>query len=68
MSAVPRLLSSFQQRESATVAMLRQIDDKLARLATARRERAAALQRIRCEIARAIGAEPAAPERRELRS
>ena len=47
--------------------MLRQLDAKLARLGSARRDRAAALNRIRCELARALTAEPAAPESHEQR-
>lgn len=52
----------LRQRESATEAMIRQIDEKLARLGSARRERAAALKRIRCELVRAHEAEQPAPD------
>jgi hypothetical protein len=41
--------------------MIRQIDEKLARLGSARRDRAEALKKIRCELVRALQAEPAAP-------
>ena len=54
----------LRRRESATATMIRQIDEKLTRLGSARRDRAAALHRIRCELARAT-AEPAAPEKYE---
>jgi len=57
----------LRQREFATEAMIRQIDEKLTRLGTARRDRAAALNRIRCELARALIAGPAAPESHEQR-
>lgn len=45
--------------------MLRQIDAKIARLCSARRDRAAALNRIRCDLAQAQKAEPAAPDNDE---
>jgi len=65
----PDRLVILRRRESATAAMIRQIDDKLARLGSTRRDRAAALNRIRCELARDLTAEPAAPDRDErLRS
>jgi hypothetical protein len=51
----------LRRRESATEAMIRQIDEKLSRLGSARRDRATALKRIRCELVRALQAEPAAP-------
>ena len=60
--ASPTQLAFLRRRELATKAMIRQIDAKLARLDSARRDRAAALNRIRCELARALAAEPAAPE------
>ena len=59
----PGRLAVLHQRESATETMLRQVDEKLARLGSARRDRAAALNRIRCELTRALAAESAAPER-----
>lgn len=58
----------LRQRESATEAMIRQIDGKLARLSSARRDRAGALNRIRCELARALPAEQVAPENHERRT
>ena len=54
---------SLRRRESANEAMIRQIDDKLSRLNAARAERVAALNRIRCELARALNAEQVATER-----
>jgi hypothetical protein len=48
--------------------MIRQIDDKLSRLNSARIERVAALNRIRCELARALSAEQAASDRHEHRA
>jgi hypothetical protein len=60
-------LVTLRRRESATAAMIRQIDEKLARLGSARCDRAAALNRIRCELVRARRAEPAAPEGHEQR-
>lgn len=55
----------LRHRVSATEAMIQQIDDKLTRLNSARIERVAALNRIRCELARALSAEQAAAERHE---
>jgi septal ring factor EnvC (AmiA/AmiB activator) len=52
----------FRRRESATEKMIRQIDEKISRLGAARRDRAAALQKIRSELARALTAGPAAPD------
>lgn len=63
-SSLPAIL---RRRESATEAMIRQIDEKLARLGAARRERANALKRIRCDLARSISAEPVTPECHEHR-
>ena len=54
------LILPFRLRESATQAMIWQIDDKLARLNSARIERVAALNCTRCELARALRAEQAA--------
>jgi hypothetical protein len=45
--------------------MIRQIDEKLSRLGSARRDRATALKRIRCELVRAAKAEQDAPARHE---
>lgn len=53
----------LRRRVSATEAMIRQIDDKLTRLNSARTERVAALNRIRCELARALSAEQDAADR-----
>jgi len=50
----------LRRRESAIQAMIRRIDDKLSRLNSARIERVAALNRTRCELARALRAEQAA--------
>lgn len=63
----PGRLIVLRRRESVTEATIHQIDEKLARLGSARRERAAALNRIRCELARALVAEPAASENHEQR-
>jgi hypothetical protein len=67
LATAPRTdrLTCLRQRASATATMLRQIDNKLARLDSARCDRAAALNRIRCELARALAAEPVAPARHE---
>ena len=62
------LILPFRLRESATQAMIWQIDDKLARLNSARIERVAALNRIRCELARALRAEQAASDSHEHRA
>ena len=51
-------IAALRRRESATEAMIRRIDEKLARLGSARRDRAAALNRIRCELVRAQEAAP----------
>jgi hypothetical protein len=61
----PNRLVVLRRRESATVAMIRQIDEKLSRLGSARHDRAAALNRIRCELVRAAKAEQAAPARHD---
>lgn len=53
---------ALRRRESATEAMIRQIDEKLSRLDAARHDRVAALNRIRCELVRAQKAESAAAE------
>ena len=63
----PDRLAVLRHRESTTESMLHHLDDRLARLGSARRDRAAALNRIRCELARALAAEPAAPENDEQR-
>lgn len=47
--------------------MIRQIEDKLCRLDSARTEKANALNHIRCELTRALKAESGAPERHEHR-
>ena len=52
---------TLRRRESATESMLRQIDDKLARLDSARNERANALNRIRHELVFALKGEQAVP-------
>jgi hypothetical protein len=59
------MIDSLRRRESATAAMIRDIDDKLSRLNSARKERAAALNRIRCELVRAHNAEQVASARHE---
>ena len=61
-------IAPLRRRESTTEAMIRQIDEKLLRLNTARAERAVALNNIRCELARALLAEQAASERNETAS
>ncbi len=61
-TSLPPPVATLRRRESATAAMIRQIDDKIARLGNARRNRADALRNIRCELARAQSAEPAAPD------
>ena len=53
-------IAALLRRESATEAMIRQIDEKLLRLDSARRNRMAALKRIRCELAQAHEAKQAA--------
>lgn len=63
MNANP-INGALRAREQATVAMLRQIDDKIARLRAARAERLAALQRIRSALARAAQAGPVATDHR----
>ena len=60
-------VDTLRRRESATEAMIFQIDDKLARLGSARRDRANALRNIRCELVRALEAEQVAPESRDQR-
>jgi len=66
-TTLPPPVAILRRRESATAAMLRQIDDKIARLGSARLVRLAALNRIRCELVRAIKAEPVAPDHHESR-
>ena len=58
----------LRHRVSATEAMIQQIDGKLARLNAARLDRANALNRIRCELARALSAEQAATAHHENRA
>ena len=60
-------VTSLRGRESATADMIHQIDGKIARLSAARRARAEALARIRCELAGAHMARPAAPDDHEQR-
>jgi len=62
MTTAPIPFIDLRQRETATASMIRQIDSKLARLDSGRRERAAALKRIRCELYRAHRAEKSAPD------
>lgn len=58
-----RPIDYLKQREYALAAMILQIEAKSARLNAARRQRAAALQRIRAELARAIlNGGPAGPD------
>lgn len=47
--------ADLKRRETVTEAMLRQIDEKLARLGSARTQRVRALQQIRVELTRSIG-------------
>lgn len=61
----PDRIASLRRREAATAAAVQAIDDKISRLTLARRVRVIALNRIRCELARAQGAEPAVPESHE---
>ena len=56
-------VASLRRRELVTQEMIADIDSKIARLGAARHERLAALNRIRCEIVRALKAEPVAPAR-----
>ena len=49
----PSRLLLARRRETATEKMIRSIDEKIVRLSSARRDRAVALQKIRCELARA---------------
>jgi hypothetical protein len=58
----PHRLAILRRRETATEAMIHQIDEKLLRLDSARRDRAEALQKIRSELVRALKAEPAAAD------
>lgn len=58
-------VAALRQRETATEAMIRQIDEKVSRLGSARRERIAALERIRAELVRASTPAPAVAERYE---
>jgi hypothetical protein len=58
----------LKRRISNTEAMIRQIDDKISRLSSARSERIAALNRIRCELARALSAEQVATDCHEHRT
>jgi hypothetical protein len=48
----PPAVEILREREHLTSAMIRSIDDKIRRLAEARAERVAALNRIRSELAR----------------
>jgi|GEM_PF-2663352 predicted HTH domain antitoxin len=58
-------ITALRRREAATAAAVQAIDEKLARLTLARRVRAVALNRIRCELAREN--EPVAPDCHEHR-
>ena len=58
-------IATLRRRESATEAMIRQIDQKIARLGSAKSDRLNALLRIRCELVRAHRAEPDASESHE---
>ena len=58
---VSQRIGQLRRRESATEAMLRQIDDKLSRLDSARTERANALNRIRHELVLALKGGQAVP-------
>jgi predicted nucleic acid-binding Zn-ribbon protein len=55
-AAVNNRVTSLREREATAVDQVRRIDDKLIRLQNARRERAAALDKIRSDLARAQGA------------
>ena len=57
--------AELRRRETATAEAVHAIDEKLARLNLARRVRAVALNRIRCELAREN--ELVAPESHERR-
>lgn len=61
-------IGHLRRRESATEAMLRQIDDKLSRLDSARTERANALNRIRHELVLALKGKQAVPVSNERRA
>jgi hypothetical protein len=61
----PGRILALRGRETATEAMIRQIDGKLARLGSARRDRANALKKIRCELARSFVAGQVASDRHE---
>jgi len=57
LSKVADRIALLQRREAVTAAMVRGIDNKLARLATAKDERIIALNNIRSEIARQSAAQ-----------
>ena len=58
-------ISALRGRETATEAMIRQIDDKIARLDEARASRILALNNIRRELVRSLQTEPVAPDDRD---
>jgi hypothetical protein len=57
------IVMALQRRETATAKMVRDIDDKIARLDAARRDRLAALQRVRAALVRAQQREQVGSER-----
>jgi len=56
---------ALRGRETATEAMIRQIDGKIARLDAARASRILALNNIRRELVRSLQTEPVAPDDRD---
>lgn len=62
MKVPPTRHAALRQRVTATEAMIQQIDDKIVRLGTARRDRVSALTKIRSELARPAKAGQAAPD------
>lgn len=63
VTSQPDRITALRRRASATETMIAAIDDKIARLALAKRVRATALNRVRCELAREN--EPVTPEHHE---
>lgn len=64
-SSAPSPGDFLRRRESATVAMIRDIDAKMARLGSAKTDRIAALKRIRAALVRAKKPAPVGPESHE---
>ena len=65
MNTTATSTAALRHREAATAAMVADIERKIVRLDSARRERAAALERIRFELARALERGPVGPEHHE---